>query len=104
VTRFSDLHPAERVAQVELVLAGHDEPGAPAFTRPTRVAMGIVKRALVDDTVSDEEFEDVLGEWRKHRATLSEHDADAAGYELRRFARILDGLRDPQAEEDEPEA
>jgi hypothetical protein len=104
VTRFSDLHPAERVAQVELVLAGHDEPGAPAFTRPTRVAMGIVKRALVDDTVSDEEFEDVLGEWRKHRATLSEHDADAAGYELRRFARILDGLRDPPAEEDELEA
>jgi hypothetical protein len=104
MTRFSDLHPAERVAKVELVLADHPEPGAPAFSRPTRVAMGIVKRALVDDTVSDEEFEDVLAEWRAHAATLSEHDADAAGYELRRFARILDGLREPPAEEDEPPA
>jgi hypothetical protein len=102
VTRFSDLHPSERVAKVELVLAGHEEPGMPAFSRPTRVAMGIVKRALVDDSVSDEEFEDVLGEWRAYRATLSEHDADAAGYELRRFASILDGLRDPPAEEAEP--
>jgi hypothetical protein len=99
VTRFSDLHPAERVAQVELVLAERPELGAPAFSRPTRVAMGVVKRALVDDAVSDEEFEDVLGEWRAHAESLSEHDRDAAQYELKRFARILDGLRDPPAEE-----
>jgi hypothetical protein len=97
---FADLDPSARVSQVELVLADHATVGAPAFSRPTREAMGVVKRALVDDAVSDEEFEDVLGEWRAHAATLSEHDADAAGYELRRFARVAAGFREPPAEEE----
>jgi hypothetical protein len=102
VTRFADLPTSERVGVVEAVLADHPEPGAPAFTRETRIAMTTVKRALVDDSMSDEEFEDVLGEWRAYRATLSEHDADAATHELKRFAQILDGMRDPPAEEDGP--
>jgi hypothetical protein len=101
---FGDLHPAERVAQVELVLAERPELGAPAFSRPTLEAMRVVKLALVENDVTDEQFEDVLGEWRAHAATLSEHAADAAGYELRRFAQILDGLRDvpEEAEPREP--
>jgi hypothetical protein len=104
MTRFADLHPAERVAQIELVLADHPEPGAPTFTRPTLEAMRAVKLALVDDAVSDEQFEELYGEWRAYAATLSEHDADAGDHSLRQFVAILDGLREPPAEEDEPPA
>jgi hypothetical protein len=38
--------------------------------------------------------------WHEHLDTLSDHDADAARYELKRFAQILGGLAGRDSRED----
>lgn len=102
---FTDLDPFEKVAAVERHLAQLEPlPGTPRFDVPTLEAMRRVKLAFADDRVSDEELGEIAADWTEHLGSLDPHDADAARFELRRFAEILDGLRGPEMEEDEPEA
>ena len=76
--------------------------GSPELAPATRTALQRAKRALCEDLESEErQYE--LQVWHEHLDTLSEHDADAATYELKRFTQILGGLARPGSREEEGE-
>jgi hypothetical protein len=97
---FDRLSPAEKVAAVERHQAQHTIPGGPTLSVRTLETLRQVQLALVDEAVSDERFQELLGEWDDHLAALDAHTADAARHRLSGFTRLAEGLRGPAREED----